>query len=110
MKKIRIGVLGANRGLNIAENFRLLGCEIVALCEIDEKRARKGLEIYGEDLPVYKDFDEFLQLDLDAVIIANFFHEHTPFAIKCFEKSAEGDLRKASEKTDGSLLFTAKLL
>lgn len=114
MKKFRIGVLGANRGLNIAENFRLLGCEIVALCEIDEKRARKGLEIYGEDLPVYKDFDEFLQLDLDAVIIANFFHEHTPFAIKCFEKNihvfcecisnstlAEGvELLRAYEKSD----------
>ncbi len=87
MKKFRIGVLGANRGLNIAENFRLLGCEIVALCEIDEKRAENGLKEFGEELPVYKDFDEFLKLDLDAVIIANFFHEHTPFAIKCFEKN-----------------------
>ena len=57
MKKFRIGVLGANRGLNIAENFRLLGCEIVALCETDEKRAENGLKQFGEMLPVYKDFD-----------------------------------------------------
>ena len=32
------------------------------------------------------DFDSFIEHDMDAVILANFFHEHAPFAIKCFEK------------------------
>ena len=36
-KKIKIGVLGAGRGIDIAENFMLLDCEIVALCEINKK-------------------------------------------------------------------------
>ena len=60
MSKIRIGIMGAGRGLNIAENFMLLDCEIAALCEIDEKRARIGLDAAGLDIPVFKDFDEFL--------------------------------------------------
>ena len=30
----------------------------------------------------YTDYDEFLGHDLDAVILANFFHQHAPFAVK----------------------------
>lgn len=86
MKKIRIGIMGAGRGLNIAENFRLLGCEIVALCENRPERAQSGLKEYDPDIPVYENFDEFLEQDMDAVVLANFFHEHAPYAIKCFEK------------------------
>ena len=93
MKKFRIGILGAGRGLCIAENLRLIDdCEIVALCENNEERAKWGLKEFGFsnaqiNLPVFKDFQEFLEQDLDAVVIANYFHEHTPFAIKCFEKN-----------------------
>ena len=43
MEKIKIGVLGAGRGIDIAKNFMLQDCEIVALCELNEKRAEKGL-------------------------------------------------------------------
>ena len=114
MKNFRIGVMGAGRGIDIAENFMKLGCEIVALCENNKKRAAAGLERLGKDIPVFEDFDEFLNQDLDAVVLANFFHEHTPFAIKCFEKNvnvycecisnstlAEGvELLRAFEKSD----------
>lgn len=86
MKKIRIGIMGAGRGLNIAENFALLGCEIVALCENRPERAESGLKEYDLDIPVYENFDEFIEQDMDAVVLANFFHEHAPYAIKCFEK------------------------
>ena len=87
MEKIKIGILGAGRGMNIAGNLDLIeDCEIVALCEISEERAAQGIKDFGKEIPVYKDFDEFLELDLDAVVLANYFHEHTPYAIKCFEK------------------------
>ena len=86
MKKFRIGIMGAGRGLGIAQNFELLGCEIVALCENNPKRAEYGKREFGFDIPVYENFDEFLELDLDAVVLANYFHEHAPYAVKCFEK------------------------
>ena len=86
MDKIRIGIMGAGRGLHIANNFRLLGCDIVALCEKSPERAEYGLKENGFDIPVYENFDEFLELDMDAVVLANYFHEHAPYAIKCFEK------------------------
>lgn len=114
MKKIRIGIFGSGRGVDIAHNFKLLGCEIAAVCESDTKRANKAFEELGKDIPVFKDFDEFLEQDLDAVVLANFFHEHAPYAVKCFKKNihvlsecisnstlAEGvDLIRAYEKSD----------
>lgn len=87
MKKIRVGIFGAGRGIDIAENLRLLDCEIVALCENIPQRAEEGLKRLKTDIPVYDDFDKFLNEDLDAVVLANFFHEHAPFAIKCFRKN-----------------------
>lgn len=88
MKKIRIGILGAGRGLNIAENLLLReDCELVALCEFNKERAEDGLKELGKDLPVYESFDEFLEVEMDAVVLANYFHEHAPYAIKCFEKN-----------------------
>lgn len=86
MKNIRIGILGAGRGIDVANNFLLLGCEIIALCDFNEERASEGIKNLAIDVPVFKDFDEFIELDMDAVILANYFHEHAPYAIKCFEK------------------------
>lgn len=86
MKKIKIGVFGAGRGIDVARNFMLLGCEIVALCDFIEKRRNEGLEKLGIDVPAFSDFDEFIEQKMDAVILANYFHEHTPYAVKCFEK------------------------
>ena len=54
MEKIRIGVFGAGRGIDLAENFLNLGCEIVALCEFNKKRAKAGLEELGIDVPVFE--------------------------------------------------------
>lgn len=89
MKKIRIGVFGAgSRGGTLTSAFRLLkNCEIVAVCEMESRREAldKYLAQFGE-MAVYHDFDEFVKHDMDAVILANFFHEHAPYAIKCLER------------------------
>lgn len=86
MNKIKIGIMGAGRGIDIAKNLMLLGCRIVALCEFDKERAEDGVEKLGVDVPVFKEFDDFIEQEMDAVVLANYFHEHTPYAIRCFEK------------------------
>lgn len=86
MNKIRIGIFGAGRGVNIASNLMLLDCEVVALCDFNEKRLKKGLEDLGKEVAAFDNFDSFLEYPMDAVVLANYFHEHAPFAIKCFEK------------------------
>ncbi len=119
MKKTKIGILGAGRGIDIARNFMLLGCEIVALCDFNEKRLRQGAEKLDTEVTLYDNFDNFINHEMDAVVLANYFHEHTPYAIKCFEKNihvfcecisngtmAEGvELIRAYENTDSIFML-----
>ena len=114
MKKIKIGIFGVGRGMDLAKDFMLLGADIAAICDFNEERLEEATKKIGKDTAVYSDFDSFIEHDLDAVVLANYFHEHTPFAIKCFEKGihvfsecisngtmAEGiELLKAFEKSN----------
>ena len=86
MKKYRIGVFGAGRGADIAGNFAALGCEITALCDFSEERLQNAAKRLGDGVTLYRDFDSFIEHGLDAVILANYFHEHAPYAIRCMEK------------------------
>ncbi len=121
MKRYKIGVFGAGRGVHLAHNFKLLGCDIVALCDFDEARLAAGAKSLGDGVTLYRDFDSFIEHDMDAVILANYFHEHAPYAIRCFEKGihvfsecisngtmAEGvELIRAHEKSS-SVYFLAE--
>ncbi len=81
LRKIRVGVVGVGRGQAFAKGAGPnLGMELVALCDSWEER----LNVLGKQLKVaaYTDYDKFLAHDMDAVILANYFHEHAPFAIK----------------------------
>ena len=87
MKKIKIGIFGAGRGTDMGRHFLSEGCEIVALCDFIEHRLEDGLNRLGKHVPVYTNFDDFLKVEMDAVILANYFHEHAPYIIRCFEKN-----------------------
>jgi len=78
-KKIRVGVVGALRGMSFARGAPWVGMELVALCDIWEEKLREAGKQLG--VATYTGFDEFLQHDMDAVILANYFHQHAPFAI-----------------------------
>lgn len=86
MKKLKIGVFGAGRGADLAQNFMMLGCDIVALCDYNPDRVAEGQKLVGTSVAVYDDFDAFIQHKMDAVIIANDFHDHASYVIKCFER------------------------
>ena len=80
---IRVGVVGVGRGQTFMRAARAAGLELAAICDTWEEK----LKNVGEQLNVatYTDYDEFLSHDMDAVVLANYFHEHAPFAIKAFE-------------------------
>ena len=122
MKRLRIGIFGCGRGADLAPNFMMQNCDIVAICDNRKDRLLRGQELVGKDVAAYSSFDEFIEHDMDAVILANFFHEHTPYAIKCFERGihvfsecisngtmAEGvALVRAFEKTEGVVYMLAE--
>lgn len=87
MKKIRIGVFGAGRGMDLAENSMLLDAEVVAICDNHKERREAAIKKLPKDVAVYENFDDFINHPMDAVIVANNFYQHAPYVIKCFEKN-----------------------
>jgi predicted dehydrogenase len=80
-KKIRVGVVGVGRGQSFASGAtEVVGMELVALCDTWQERLLEVGKRYG--VTTYTDYNQFLEHDMDAVILANFFHQHAPFAIK----------------------------
>ena len=80
-ERIRVGVIGVGRGRSFAGGASdTVGMKLVALCDQWEEKLTEAGEQFG--VATYTDYDEFLQHDMDAVVLANYFHEHAPFAIK----------------------------
>lgn len=80
-KPIRVGVIGVGRGDNFACGAtELVGMKLVALCDTWEEKLREAGKRHG--VATYTNYDKFLEHDMDAVVLANYFHEHAPFAIK----------------------------
>ncbi len=83
-KNIRVGIVGLGRGRAYARAAGPhVGMDVDALCETWKGRLKE----FGKELKVatYTDYDRFLEHDMDAVILANFFHEHAPFAVKALD-------------------------
>ncbi|WP_280341835.1 Gfo/Idh/MocA family protein [Nocardia neocaledoniensis] len=82
---MRIGVVGLGMGLYLASWSRQLGIDVVAGCDRDaQRRTDAATALPGADL--YEDWTALLDLDLDAVILANDFDEHAPPAIAFLDR------------------------
>ena len=95
---IRVGVVGVGRGKSFAESASdTLGMKLVALCDIWEER----LHQLAGDLAVkaYTNYDDFLTHDMDAVVLANYFNEHAPFALKALRAGKHVMSETASNAT-----------
>ena len=88
MKKIRVGVLGAYRGTGMINYCRVAdNAELVAICDKWQEGLEKQKEQNaGLDIAYYDNFDDFIEHDMDAVVLANYAHQHAPFAIRAMKK------------------------
>lgn len=82
-RKIRVGVVGLTRGISFVRTAKNVGMELVAICDISEERLKEVGTEYN--VATYTEYNEFLGHDMDAVVLANYFDEHAPFAIKALE-------------------------
>jgi predicted dehydrogenase len=87
MEKLRIGIFGVGRGMYLAECFMLLNAEIVAICDNHKGRREAAMKRLDKSVAAYENFDDFIEHPMDAVILANNFYQHAPYAIKCFERN-----------------------
>ena len=86
-KKIRVGAFGAFRGITM---ITVLAdhpdAELVAVCDKYEpllQQVRDLAAAHNIEVACYTDFEEFFKHDMDAVVLANYAHQHAPFAIRC---------------------------
>ena len=91
MSKVRIGVLGGYRGktmINWCVTNKELA-DVVAICDMNpdvRENVRSMLAKSNYECTLYENFEDFLNHDMDAVVLANFANEHAPFAIRCMER------------------------
>ena len=87
-KKVRIGVLGAYRGTSMINYCkRSDNAEVVAICDkTPEALEAQRQNAEGLNITFYDNFDDFIKHDMDAVVLANYAHEHAPFAIRAMKK------------------------
>ena len=87
-KKIKIGVLGGYRGSSMIKYCKEAeNAEVVAICDnAPEVLEAQKRDAEGLNITFYDNFDEFIQHDMDAVVLANFATEHAPFAIKAMKQ------------------------
>lgn len=117
---LRVGVMGLNRGLSLAEDFvRLPDVELAYLCDVDAKRAKNAAKQLNDKTDstakVVNDFREILaDKSIDVFVCAAPNHWHGPATIMackagkhvyvekpCSHNPLEGEwMIKASEKHD----------
>jgi predicted dehydrogenase len=97
-RKIRVGVIGVGRGQSFARAATdVVGMKLVAICDKWKEKLVKVGKDYG--VKTYDDYDEFLEHDMDAVVLANYFHQHAPFAIKALRAGKHVMSETAANKT-----------
>ncbi len=82
-RKIRVGVIGVGRGQSFMRGAAHTGMELVAICDTWKERLRQAGKQYT--VATYTDYDRFLEHDMDAVVLANYCHDHAPFAVKALD-------------------------
>ena len=89
MAKVKIGVFGAGRGCTMMN--QLYGhpdAELVAVCDKyvpSLEKVRETAKEKGANVTLYERFEDFIQHDMDGVVLANYANEHAIYAIKCLE-------------------------
>jgi len=86
MGKLKIGVFGAHRGMTmIHQLLHNPEAEVTAICDkftpaLEE--AGKTAEDAGLKVELFENFEDFFRCDMDAAVLANYAHQHAPFAVR----------------------------
>lgn len=88
MKKLKIGVVGGYRGTSMINYCKEAdNAEIVAICDNNPEVLNVQKELCKDyDIAYYDNFNDFINHNMDAVVLANFANEHAPLAIKALKK------------------------
>jgi len=89
MKKIKVGVFGAYRGMTMIQVLATHpDAELVAVCDKYKPALNNVAETakkHNLNVALYENFGDFIKHEMDAVVLANYANEHAPFAIRCLQ-------------------------
>lgn len=83
-RKQRVGVVGLQWGLTLAQHCQTAGLEIVAVYDTNSQKVQRAVDVLGAT--PYHDYETFLTHNMDAVILAGAFDEHAPMAIQALNQ------------------------
>ncbi|MFW6410194.1 MAG: Gfo/Idh/MocA family protein [Halanaerobiales bacterium] len=104
MSKLKVGIVGCGgiaEGKHMPSLDKLEDVEMVAFCDIIEKRAKKAAKEYGtEDAEVYKDYKKLLEDDeIDVVHVLTPNDAHAPITVAALEADKHVMCEKPMAKT-----------
>ena len=88
MEPIRLGVVGTGRGKTFMKPAECTGFKLAAICDRDPQKLDICKAKYDKDgtVKTFTDYDEMIASGcIDAVVLANYFNEHEPFAVKALK-------------------------
>lgn len=86
MQSIRVGIFGCVRGREYLRAIMANNGEIVALCDRNREKMEQAAKLLPGQTVLCEDFSTLIEQNLDAVVLANYFHEHAPYAVACLEQ------------------------
>jgi predicted dehydrogenase len=95
-ERIRVGVIGSGgRGQYLSANFKELGAEMAAVCDVYEPNLEAGLKAASTGARAYRNYKQLLEdRSLDAVIVATPDHWHAQMAIDAVRAGKDVYLEK----------------
>ena len=86
MQPLRIGVLGLVRGLTFARQFQALpDTQTTVVCDRDDERLRTAMVELGGGVEAVSSYDELLECDIDAVVVAGEAPDHVAQVCQALE-------------------------
>src|SRR4051795_4301554 len=99
--RIRAGAIGAGgRGKYLIEQFKEIGAEVSAVCDVYEANLQGGLKLANTGARAYDNYKRLLEnKDIDAVIVATPDHWHAQMTIDAVEAGKDVYVEKPMAHT-----------
>lgn len=102
---IRIGIFGGFRGMAFYDSvMETPGFTVTAVAEKNPETRKQIKKKLAPSTTLCESFDELLSVGVDAVILANFFHQHGAYAIRAMEAGVDVISETTAAPTAGEVL------
>ncbi|MDA0837483.1 MAG: Gfo/Idh/MocA family oxidoreductase [Planctomycetota bacterium] len=82
MNKLRVGIIGLKRGMSFGRQlFERDDAEFVGACDHDSGVRQRFIDLHP-DIKLFDSYEELIDSDIDAVVLASYCPDHAPMAVQ----------------------------